>query len=327
MSGNRKNPMKQLGLGLNLSTKKTRKRQFLDEMERVVPWDWLVQIVESHCPRAKTGRPPFAVATMLRIHYLQQWFGLSDPAMEEALHDVPLYREFAKLDGALDRLPDETTILRFGHLLERHDLAVDMLRVVNDLLSVKGLLMRTGTAVDATLISAPSSTKNAEGERDPEMKQTKKGNNWYFGMKAHIGVDARSGLVHTVAGTAANVNDLNMAGALLHGDEEAAFGDAGYQGVHKRPEAQGPTWHVAMRPGKRRLLNPFIEPDFVAERVEKMKASIRARVEHPFRVLKRQFGFTKVRYRGLKKNTAQIVTLFALSNLWMARRQLMGLQG
>ena len=240
---------------------------------------------------------------------------------------MPLYREFAKLDGALDRLPDETTILRFRHLLERHDLAVDMLRVVNDLLSVKGLLMRTGTAVDATLISAPSSTKNAEGERDPEMKQTKKGNNWYFGMKAHIGVDARSGLVHTVAGTAANVNDLNMAGALLHGDEEAAFGDAGYQGVHKRPEAQGPTWHVAMRPGKRRLLNPFIEPDFVAERVEKMKASIRARVEHPFRVLKRQFGFTKVRYRGLKKNTAQIVTLFALSNLWMARRQLMGLQG
>ena len=308
MSGNRKNPMKQLGLGLNLSTKKTRKRQFLDEMERVVPWDWLVQIVEPHCPRAKTGRPPFAVATMLRIHYLQQLFGLSDPAMEEAL-------------------PDETTILRFRHLLERHDLAVDMLRVVNDLLSVKGLLMRTGTAVDATLISAPSSTKNAEGERDPEMKQTKKGNNWYFGMKAHIGVDARSGLVHTVAGTAANVNDLNMAGALLHGDEEAAFGDAGCQGVHKRPEAQGPTWHVAMRPGKRRLLNPFIEPDFVAERVEKMKASIRARVEHPFRVLKRQFGFTKVRYRGLKKNTAQIVTLFALSNLWMARRQLMGLQG
>ena len=308
MSGNRKNPMKQLGLGLNLSTKKTRKRQFLDEMERVVPWDSLVQIVESHCPRAKTGRPPFAVATMLRIHCLQQWFGLSDPAMEEALHD-------------------ETTILRFGHLLERNDLAVDMLRVVNDLLSVKGLLMRTGTAVDATLISAPSSTKNAEGERDPEMKQTKKGNNWYFGMKAHIGVDARSGLVHTVAGTAANVNDLNMAGALLHGDEEAAFGDAGYQGVHKRPEAQGPTWHVAMRPGKRRLLNPFIEPDFVAERVEKMKASIRARVEHPFGVLKRQFGFTKVRYRGLAKNTAQIVTLFALSNLWMARRQLMGLQG
>ena len=247
--------------------------------------------------------------------------------MEEALHDVPLYREFAKLDGATARLPDETTILRLRHLLERHDLAADMLRVVNDILQSKGLMMHTGTAVDTTLIAAPSSTKNADGERDAEMKQTKKGNQWYFGMKAHIGLDSHSGLVHTVAGTAANMNDLNMAGALLHGDEEVAFGDAGYQGVHKRPEAAGPTWHVAMRPGKRRKLNPFLEPDFVAERVEKMKASIRAKVEHPFRVIKRQFGFTKVRFRGLKKNTAQIVTLFALSNLWMARRQLMGSGG
>jgi IS5 family transposase len=296
----RSNGMKQLGLGLNLSTKKTRKGKFLDEMERVVPWAALVRIVEPHCPRAKTGRPPFAVETMLRIHYLQQWFSLSDPAMEEAPHDTPLFREFAKIDQGVARLPDETTILRFRHLLERHNLAPDMLRLVNDILGAKGLLLRTGTVVDATLIAAPSSTKNADGERDPEMHQAKKGNNWYFGMKAHIGVDAQSGLVHTVAGTAANVNDLNMAGALLHGDEEAAFGDAGYQGVHKRPEAAGPTWHVAMRPSLRRELNPFIEPDFVAERVEKMKASIRAKVEHPFRVLKRQFGFTKVRYRGLK---------------------------
>jgi len=319
--------MKQLGLGLNLSTKKTRKREFLEEMERVVPWAALVQIVEPHCPRAKTGRPPMPVETMLRIHYLQQWFGLSDPAMEEALHDVPLYREFAKLGDARARLPDETTILRFRHLLERHNLAPDMLRLVNDLLLAKGLMLRTGTAVDATLISAPSSTKNADSERDPEMKQTRKGNNWYFGMKAHIGVDAASGLVHTVVGTAANVNDLNVAGQLLHGEEQAAFGDAGYQGVHKRAEAAGPTWHVAMRPGLRRKLNPFIERDFVAERVEKMKASIRAKVEHPFRVLKRQFGFTKVRYRGLAKNTAQIVTLFALSNLWTARRQLLEVRG
>ena len=323
MIAKRVTAMKQLGLGLNLSTKRTRKREFLEEMERVVPWGMLVQIVEPHYPKAKTGRPPFRIETMLRIHYLQQWFGLSDPALEEALHDVPLYREFAKLEGVTARLPDETTILRFRHLLERHELAVDMLRVVNDILQAKGLMMRTGTAVDATLISAPSSTKNADGARDPEMKQTRKGNNWYFGMKAHIGVDAQSGLVHTVAGTAANVNDLTMAGALLHGDEEAAFGDAGYQGVHKRAEAAGPIWHVAMRPGKRRKLNLFIEPDFVAERVEKMKASIRAKVEHPFRVIKRQFGFTKVRYRGLAKNTAQIVTLFALSNLWMARRHLM----
>ncbi len=319
--------MKQLGLGLNLSTKKTRKAKFLDEMERVVPWSALVEIVEPHCPRAKTGRPPFAVETMLRIHYLQQWFCLSDPAMEEALHDTPLFREFAKIGEGLSRLPDETTILRFRHLLERHNLAPDMLRLVNDILGAKGLLLRTGTVVDATLIAAPSSTKNADGQRDPDMKQTKKGNQWYFGMKAHIGVDAQSGLVHTVAGTAANVNDLNMAGALLHGKEEAAFGDAGYQGVHKRPEAQGPTWHVAMRRGLRRKLNPFIEPDFVAERAEKMKASIRAKVEHPFRVVKQQFGFTKVRYRGLAKNTAQLITLFALSNLWMARRDLMGGRG
>jgi transposase, IS5 family len=319
--------MKQLGLGLNLSTKKTRKREFLEEMERVVPWDVLVQIVQPHYPKAKTGRPPFGIQTMLRVHYLQQWFGLSDPAMEEALHDVPLYREFARLDGALDRLPDETTILRFRHLLERHDLAVDMLRVVNDLLQHKGLMLRTGTAVDATLISAPSSTKNAEGERDPEMKQAKKGNNWYFGLKAHIGVDVVSGLVHTVVTTPANVNDLNVAGQLLHGQERAAFGDAGYQGVHKRPEAAGPHWYVALRPGLRRQLNPFIGADFLLECIEKTKASIRAKVEHPFRVLKRQFGYTKVRYRGLAKNTAQIVTLFALSNLWMARRQLMGAQG
>jgi IS5 family transposase len=319
--------MKQLGLGLNLSTKKTRKREFLEEMERVVPWAVLVQIVQPYYPKAKTGRPPFGIETMLRIHYIQQWFGLSDPAMEEALHDVPLYREFAKLDGVTARLPDESTILRFRHLLEKHNLAVDMLRVVNDLLQHRGLMLRSGTAVDATLISAPSSTKNADGERDPQMKQAKKGNQWYFGMKAHIGVDIASGLVHTVATTPANVNDLNVAGQLLHGDEEAAFGDAGYQGVHKRPEASGPTWHVAMRPGLRRKLNPFVEPDFVAERVERMKASIRAKVEHPFRVLKRQFGFTKVRYRGLAKNTAQIVTLFALGNLWLARRRLMELQG
>jgi IS5 family transposase len=315
--------MKQLGLGLNLSKKKTRKREFLDEMNRVVPWAALVAVVQPHAPRAKTGRPPFAIETMLRIHYLQQWFGLSDPSMEEALHDVPLYREFAGVDGPMSRLPDESTILRFRHLLEHHDLAADMLRVVNDILEAKGLLLRSGTAVDATLIAAPSSTKNADGERDPEMKQTKKGNNWYFGMKAHIGVDIASGLVHTVATTPAQVNDLNMAGQLLHGEEEVAFGDAGYQGVHKRPEAAGPTWHIAMRPGKRRKLNPFLWHDIVTERVEKMKASIRAKVEHPFRVIKRQFGFIKVRYRGLAKNTAQITTLFALSNLWMVRRSLM----
>ncbi len=319
--------MKQLGLGLNLSTKKTRKRESLEEMEQVVPWAALVQVVEPYYPKARTGRPPFGIETMLRVHYLQQWFALSDPATEEALHDMAVFREFAGLDAPTQRLPDETTILRFRHLLEKHDLAADMLCVVNDILQAKGLMMKKGTMVDATLIAAPSSTKNREGERDPEMKQTKKGNQWYFGMKAHIGVDAGSGLVHSVVGTAANVNDVTQAGALLHGDEEAAFGDAGYQGVHKRPEAAGPAWHVAMRPGLRRKLNPFIAPHFDALVREQCKASVRAKVEHPFRVLKRQFSYAKVRYRGLAKNTAQIVTLFALSNLWTARRQLMGTRG
>ena len=319
--------MKQASLGLGTSTKRTRKREFLDEMSRVVPRAALVAVIEPHSPRAKTGRTPFAIETMLRIHYLQQWFNLSDPAMEEAFHDIPLYREFAGLGDAASRLRDESTILRFRHLLEEQNLAADLLRVVNDILQAKGLLLRACTAVDATLIAAPSSTKNASGERDPEMKQTKKGNNWYFGMKAHIGVDADSGLVHTVAGTPANMSDLNMAGALLHGQELDAFADAAYQGVHKREEAAGPTWHVAMRRGLREKLNPFREHDHVHEQIEQLKAGVRAKVDHPFRVIMRQFGFAKVPYRGLEKNTAQLVTLFALSNLWMARRQLMGARG
>ena len=264
---------------------------------------------------------------MLRIHYLQQWFGLSDPAMEEALFDVPLYREFAGLDNWMTRLPDESTILRFRHLLEKHKLAAQMLVVINDMLRDKGLMLRAGTVVDATLIAAPSSTKNASGTRDPEMHQTKKGNQWYFGMKAHIGADAESGLVHTVRGTAANVNDVVEANSLLHGDETDAFGDAGYQGAHKRADAQpGVDWHVAMRPGKRRALDKSQPIGAMTDEVERIKASIRAKVEHPFRVIKRQFAFVKVRYRGLMKNTAQLTTLFALSNLWMVRGKLMGVR-
>ncbi|MGF6735751.1 hypothetical protein OKW50_007924 [Paraburkholderia youngii] len=187
--------MTQLGLGLDLSTKRTRKREFLDEMRRVVPWARLIALIEPHYPRGKTGRPPFPIATMLQIHFMQQWFGLSDPAMEEALYDVPLYREFAGLDEGMTRLPDESTILRFRHLLETHGLAAQMFTLVNEILSEKGLMLKVGSAVDATLISAPTSTKNGSGTRDPEMHQTKKGNQWYFGMKAHVGVDAESGLV------------------------------------------------------------------------------------------------------------------------------------
>ncbi len=318
--------MKQADLGLNLSTKRTRKREFLDEMNRVVPWTALVALVTPHAPAGRRGRPPFPVETMLRIHFMQQWFGLSDPAMEEALFDVPLYREFAGLDNGNVRLPGESTILRFRHLLETHKLAGPMLATVNDVLRDKGLMLRIGTVVDATLISAPSSTKNDSGQRDPKMHQTKKGNQWYFGMKAHIGVDAQSGLVHTVKGTAANVNDVIEANGLLHGEETNVFADAGYQGAHKRPDAKaGVTWHVAMRPGKRKALDKSTKLGALADEIERLKASIRAKVEHPFRVIKRQFGFTKVRYRRLAKNTAQVVTLFALSNLWMARRELMGL--
>ncbi len=320
--------MKQIDLGLNLASKRTRKREFLGEMDRVVPWVALVELIVPFAPEGKQGRPPFALHTMLRIHFLQQWFGLSDPAMEEALHDVPLYREFAGLDGWTQRLPDETTILRFRHLLQKHKLADQMLATVNELLRSKGLMLRAGTVVDATLIGAPSSTKNAAGQRDPEMHQTKKGKQWYYGMKAHIGVDAESGLVHTVKATAANANDVTQANALLHGDETDAFGDAGYQGAHKRPDASATVnWHIAMRPGQRAALDKTQQLDALIDQVEKIKASIRAKVEHPFRVIKRQFGFVKVRYRGLAKNNAQIKTLFALSNLWMARKKLVALDG
>ena len=320
--------MTQQELGLNLSTRRTRKAVFLDEMNLVVPWTELLSLIAPHAPRAKTGRPPFELATMLRIHFLQQWFGLSDLAMEEALFETTLYREFAGL-SSVERIPDRVSILRFRHMLEEHQLAEQILATVNATLADKGLMLREGTVVDATLIAAPSSTKNKDGERDPEMHQTKKGNQWHFGMKAHIGVDADSGLVHTVVGTAANVNDVTQAKKLVHGEEADVFADAGYQGVAKRDEVRdiNVNWHVAMRPGKRRALDKSTPMGSILDKLEQTKARIRAKVEHPFRVIKRQFGYVKVKYRGLAKNTANLMTLFALSNLWMARRRLLqGLQ-
>ena len=321
-------PMKQTSLDLSLSTKRTRKQEFLTQMECVVPWAALVELIAPYYPEGKNGRPPFALETMLRVHFLQQWFSLSDPAMEEAFFDTPLYREFAQLD-VHGRLPDESTILRFRHRLERHKLAELILAIVNDLLTAKGLLLKAGTAVDATLIAAPSSTKNKDRARDPEMHSSQKGKQWYFGMKAHIGVDADSGLVHTVRGTSGNMADIAEGNSLLHGKETDAYGDAGYQGVHKRADAkEGIAWHVAMRPGKRKALDKENNAlDALIDLLEKTKAAIRAKVEHPFRVIKRQFGYMKVRYRGLKKNTLQLKTLFALSNLWMARHTLMAAQG
>ena len=321
--------MTQLTFGLDPLPKKTRKEVFLDEMNQVVPWAELVALIRPHARgahQALGGRPPFPIETMLRIHCLQLWWNLSDPAMEEELHERPLYRRFAGLEGA-PRMPDETTILRFRHLIEKQHLAPQVLGIINAGLAQHGLMLKTGTVVDATIIAAPSSTKNSSGERDPEMHQTKKGNEWHFGMKAHIGVDAESGLVHTVIGTAANVNDVTQAHGLLHGEETDVLADAGYQGVDKRHPELPVNWHVAMRPGKRRTLDLTSALARKINDVEQIKASIRAKVEHPFRIVKQQFGYAKVRYRGLAKNTARLTMLFALGNLWMARRQLLSSQG
>ena len=319
--------MKQTDLGLDLSTRRTRKQVLLDEMERVMPWNELLAIISPHAPVATTGRPPFELAMMLRIHCLQQWFSLSDLGAEEALFETSFYRSFVGISGT-ERIPDRVSILRFRHLLEEHDLGPKILQVINAKLSAHGLMLKTGTEVNATLISAPTSTKNKSGKRDPQMHQTKKGNQWHFGMKCHIGVDADSGLVHSVIGTAANVNDVTQGNGLLHGDEKVVFADAGYQGAQKREEASAKVdWHIAMRPGKRKQ-EKHTPWGALTEQAEKLKASVRAKVEHPFRVIKRQFGYVKVRYRGLKKNTAQLITLLALSNIWMARsRLLQGAQG
>ncbi|MEB1933428.1 IS5 family transposase [Xanthomonas campestris pv. campestris] len=308
--------------------KQTRREIFLAEMEQVVPWQQLLGLVAPHYPvSGRPGRQPYALATMLRIHLLQQWYALSDPAMEEALHEIPTLRRFAQL-GGLDNVPDETTILNFRRLLETHGLAARMLEAVNAHLARKGQSLRSGTIVDATLIAAPSSTKNADHARDPEMRQTKKGNQWYFGMKAHIGVDEFSGLVHHVHCTAANVADVTVTHALLHGKEDSVFGDSGYTGADKREELQDceAAFFIA---AKRSVLQAIGNKRERAreQRWEHFKASVRAKVEHPFRVIKRQFGYTKVRYRGLAKNTAQVLTLFALSNLWMKRKQLMPAMG
>jgi IS5 family transposase len=261
---------------------------------------------------------------MLRIHLLQQWYSLSDPAMEEALIEVPTMRRFAGIDLITDRIPDETTILTFRHLLEKHDLGKQIFKTVQTHLSSRGMTMRQGTIVDATLIAAPSSTKNKEGKRDPEMHQTKKGNQWYFGMKVHIGVDKDSGLIHSVVTTAANVHDLTPAAELLHGDEEVIYADAGYQGIAKRREMAGkPTvFQVAMRPGKRRVL-PDTPEGRLLDLIETAKAHIRAKGEHPFRVIKQQFGFQKTRLRGMAKNRCKVNVLAALTNLFLARRQLL----
>jgi IS5 family transposase len=255
---------------------------------------------------------------------MQQWYDLSDPAMEDALIEVPTMRRFAGIALISERIPDETTILAFRHLLERHDLGKQIFETVKAHLKANGMAMKQGTIIDATLIAAPSSTKNKKGERDPEMHQTKKGNQWYFGMKVHIGVDKDNGLIHSVETTAANVHDLTPAAELLHGDETVVYADAGYQGIEKREEMQGKGigFRVAMRPGKRRAL-PDSPEGRLDDLIETAKAHIRAKGEHPFRVMKRQFGFQKTRFRGMLKNRCKVNVLAALANLFMARHLLL----
>ena len=320
---------KQFGLGdyeQSTAKKRTKRERFLAEMEAVVPWEPLVELIEPHYPRtsSKGGRPPYPLETMLRIHLLQQWYDLSDPAMEDALIEVPTMRRFAGIALITDRIPDETTILAFRHLLEQNDLGEQIFEAVKAHLKANGMAMKQGTIIDATIIAAPSSTKNEKRERDPEMHQTCKGKQWHFGMKVHIGVDSESGLVHSVETTAANVHDLTPAAELLHGEETVVYADAGYQGIEKRSEMQGKGigFRVAMRPGKRRAL-PNTPEGRVDDLIETAKAHFRAKVEHPFRVIKQQFGFQKTRLRGMLKNRCKVKVLAALSNLFMARHELL----
>ena len=319
---------KQLGFSdyeLTTARKQTKRGKFLAEMEAVVPWQVLLNLIEPSYPMIskKGGRPPYPLSTMLRIHLLQQWYSLSDPAMEEALIEVPTMRRFAGIELISDRIPDETTILAFRHLLEKHELGEQIFETAKAHLSAQGMTMRQGTIVDATLIAAPSSTKNKAGKRDPEMHQTKKGNQWYYGMKVNIGVDKDSGLIHSVVTTAANVHDLTPTAELLHGDEDVVYSDAGYLGIAKRPKMAGTAaeFRVAMRPGKRRAL-PNTPDGRLLNLIETAKAHIRSKVEHPFRVIKQQFGFQKTRLRGLAKNSCKINVLAALTNLFLARRRL-----
>ena len=307
--------------------KLTRRDRFLAEIEAVTPWAALEAEIAPFYPKDEgRGWPPIGLHRMLRMYIAQQCFGLSDEGIEDALYDSQAIRRFVGIDLARENAPDATTLLKFRRLLETNGLTRKVFEAINAHLAERGLILREGTIVDATFIAAPPSTKNKAKARDPEMHQAKKGNNWHFGMKAHIGVDAKSGLVHAVIGTAANVSDVSQTHALVHGEESDVFGDAGYQGVEKRPENQGSTadWHIAMKRGKRKAL-PKDAMGKLMERFEKLKASIRAKVEHPFHVLKNLFKHRKTRYRGLAKNEAQLFSLFGLVNLMLARKRLMAL--
>ena len=314
--------MKQMTLGstgFEKHAKATRRAQFLAEMDRVVPWKQLCALIQPVYSKGATGRPPVGVERMLRIYFLQQWFNLSDPAAEEALYDSMAMRQFVGIDLGREPAPDETTILRFRHLLESHDLGRQLFAAVNAHLQAQGLKIATGTIVDATIINAPSSTKNREGERDPEMKQTQKGNQWYFGMKAHLGVDSKTKLIHAVAASAANVHDKHALPHLLHGRERRVYGDTAYAGQKAllRQHAPNAKDFTQRRGRGYRYLSS-------EERAKnRTKSRVRAKVEHAIGVIKRIFGFVKVRYRGLAKNAHRLFVTAALANLYLARSYLL----
>ena len=305
--------------GFERYTKKTRREVFLEEMEQVVPWRELCALIEPHYPKPGNGRPPVGVERMLRMYFLQQWFNLSDPAVEEALYDSPVMRQFVGIDLGQEPAPDETTVCKFRHLLEEHKLGEKILGAVNLHLQARGVRITTGTIVDATILHAAPSTKNREQQRDPEMHQTKKGNQWYFGMKAHVGVDSKTKIIHTAVATAANVADSTVLADLLHGEETRVWGDQAYRGQTEviqecAPLAQDHTHR------RYRYKNGIDEQERAKNRT---KSSVRSKVEHTFQVMKLKFGFVKVRYRGLKKNAHQLFVICGLVNLFLSRKKLL----
>ena len=301
--------------------RKSRRELFLDEMEQIVPWAELLALVEPHYAKAGKGRQPVGLSIMLRTYFVQQWFNLSDPGVEEALYESPVLQRFVGVDLGMAPAPDETTVLRFRHLLEKHSLGGQMLDTVNEHLESKGIKIQTGTIVDASILHAPSSTKNEKKQRDPAMHQTRKGNQWFFGLKAHIGVDAKQGHVHLVATTAANVSDVHMLPDLLHGEERKVWGDGGYQGQTEAIKQAAP--FAQDMTCKRTKFKNYVDEE--ARRKNTTKSRVRAKVEHVFRILKRVFGFDKVRYRGIAKNHHRLCANFALVNLYMHRKRLAGL--
>src|ERR1700757_479786 len=298
--------------------RKTKRERFLEEMEQVVPWGELQGLVEPHYPKGENGRPPVGLSIMLRVYFLQQWFNLSDPGAEDALYESPVLRHFVGIDLGRAPVPDESTILGFRHLLEKHELGGAMLDAVNQYLESRGIRITTGTIVDATIIHAPSSTKNRRGERDPEMHQTRKGKQWYFGLKAHIGVDSKQGHVHSVCTSAASVADKHMLPDLLHGEERKVWGDGGYQGQTEAIHEAAP--HAQDMTCRRTKFKNYVDEE--AKRKNTTKSKVRAKVEHVFRILKRVFGFDRVRYRGIAKNHHRLCANFALINLYLHRKRL-----